>query len=163
MLDTFRESKAKARQDLIEQGSQYREIEEFQKVPGVGAIGSHVFDAFIQTPHRFSDKSKLWPYCRLGIKKQSSGGQRAGPEQLDVRGVGELKNVSYQAWNTAVNLCKGPNEVKAFHEASCDRSRNPTNARLNTQRKILATLWGLWKLKAPYDPELFLCSIPNSG
>jgi transposase len=41
-----------------------------------------VFDAFIQTPHRFSSKSKLWRYCRLGIKKQSSGGKQAGPPKL---------------------------------------------------------------------------------
>ena len=51
--------------------------------------------------------------------------------------------MSYQAWNTVVNISKEPNEVRTFYERSCERSRNPTNARLNTQRKILATLWDL--------------------
>lgn len=158
MFDAFSSAKSEARRDLLQQGDRYPEIEEFQAVPGIGPIRSHVFDAFIQTPHRFPSKSKLWRYCRLGIKKQSSGGKQAGPEHLDVRGVSELKNVSYQAWNTAVNLSKEPNEVRTFYERSCERSRNPTNARLNTQRKILATLWGLWKRRSPYDPELFLSS-----
>lgn len=156
VLDAFSEAKAEARRDLLQQGQKYPEIEEFQKVPGMGPIRSHVFDAFIQTPHRFPNKSKIWRYCRLGVKKQSTAGQSTGPEHLDVRGVGELKNVSYQAWNTAVNRQKGPNEVKTFYERSCERSRNPTNARLNTQRKIIATLWGLWKRGSSYDPELFL-------
>lgn len=162
-LDALSEAKAEARRDLLRQGRRYWEIEEFQKVPGMGPIGSHVFDAFIQTPHRFSSTSKLWRYCQLGVKKQSSGGQPAGPEHLDERGVSELKNVSYQAWNQAVNRCKGPNEVKTFYERSCERSRTPTNARLNTQRKIIATLWGLWKHSSSYDPERFLSSGPASG
>lgn len=82
MLDAFSEAKAEARQDLLQQGVRYPEIEKFQAVSGMGPIRSHVFDAFIQTPHRFSSKSKLWRYCRLGIKKQSSGGKQAGPPKL---------------------------------------------------------------------------------
>ena len=62
MLDAFSEAKAEARQDLLQQGARYLEIEKFQAVPGMGPVRSHVFDAFIQTPHRFSSKSKLWRY-----------------------------------------------------------------------------------------------------
>ena len=72
--------KPKPARTCSSQGARYPEIEGFQAVPGMGPIRSHVFDAFIQTPHRFPSKSKLWRYCRLGIKKQSSGGKQAGPE-----------------------------------------------------------------------------------
>jgi hypothetical protein len=49
-----------------------------------------------------------------------------------------------------------PNEVKTFFEASLERTHDKTHARLNTQRKVLASLWGLWKRKEAYDPQKFL-------
>ena len=42
-------------------------IAEFQKVPGVGPIGAHLFAAFIQEPARFASKQALWRYARLSI------------------------------------------------------------------------------------------------
>lgn len=163
MLDTFKEAKAGARTDLLELGRSYSEIREFQKIPGIGPIRSHLFDAFIQTPRRFPGQSELYRYCQLGVKKQSTGGQKSGPEGLDIRGVGELKNISRSAWETATGDRTGPNEVQTYYEHSLERSNNPVNARLNTQRKILKTMWGLWKSQSAYDRELFLGSDPACG
>ena len=69
--------------------------------------------------------------------------------------------MSYQAWNTVVNISKEPNEVRTFYERSCERSRNPTNARLNTQRKILATLWDLWKRRSPSGQSHLYFEVPT--
>jgi transposase len=154
LLDQTSEEKQNARTELIELGQPYSEIQEFQKIPGVGPIGSHLFDAIIQTPHRFSTKQELHRYCKLGIESRSSGDLRE-TEQLDDAGHGELKNLSYQAFQTARGA-DGPNEIKTFYEASLERTNNKTHARLNTQRKIVESMWALWKNGACYDPERLL-------
>ena len=82
---------------LLPLGQRYPEIQEFQKMPGVGPIGSHLFDAFTQTPYRFKTKQKLWRYCQLGIRSKTSDGEPLGYEQLDPTGRSELKAMSYRA------------------------------------------------------------------
>lgn len=154
LLDQTHKEKQAAREELIELGEPYWEIPEFRKIPGVGPIGAHLFDAIIQTPHRFSTKQELHRYCKLGIESRSSGDRRE-KEQLDDTGHGELKSFSYQAFCSAKGA-EAPNEVKTFYEASLKRTGNETHARLNTQRKILESMWALWRNEAPYDPEKFL-------
>lgn len=155
LLDQIHEEKQRARREFLELGRSYREVREFQKIPGIGPISAHTFDAMIQTPHRFATKQKLWRYCGLGIRKHSSGGSQVRKEKLDPTGHGELKALSHRAWKEALTT-KNSNEVKASYQASLKRTEDSTHARLNTQRKILATMWGLWKNKTAYNPDLFL-------
>ena len=136
-------------------GRSYPEVREFKKIPGVGDIGAHVFDAFIQTPDRFPGRRQLWRYCRLGIREHSSDGKPLGYKMLDKSGVSELKALSYMAWMTAQ---KGDNEVKKFYLQSLHHTHNHVHARLNTQRKILAVMYGLWRKGEKYRAEKFLGS-----
>ena len=135
----------------------YPEIKEFMKVPGVGIIGALTFDAYIHTPHRFARKSPLWRYCKLGVTDRSSDGKPLSYKRLDKAGNGELKAMSYRAFLGALRK-KNDNEVRQFYTASLQRTRNHTRARLNTQRKILSVLHGVWRRKERYRPELFLGS-----
>ncbi len=118
-------------------GSDYPEVAEFQKMSGVGPVGAHTFSAYIQTPHRFAGRKQLIRFCQLAVCKRSSDGKQVGYEHLDRAGHSCLKQVSYIAWETSQ---KGENEVSGFYRASLRRSDSTTNARLNTQRKILTTL-----------------------
>jgi transposase len=153
VLDKTGEMKESALRSMKSLGRQYPEIKEFKKIPGIGDIGAHIFDAFIQTPHRFADKSTLWRYCRLGIKDRTSDGKPLGYQRLDKSGVSELKALSYRAWMSAM---KGNNEVKRFYLESLKRTHHRVHARLNTQRKILAVMYGLWKKGEPYKAQLLL-------
>jgi transposase len=134
-------------------GRNYPEIRQFKKIPGIGDIGAHVFDAFIQTPHRFATKSKLFKYCRLAVRERSSDGKPLGYKRLDRSGVGELKALSYRAWLSAI---KGANEVRQFYQQSLQRTHSRVHARLNTQRKIIAVMYGIWKKGQTYRPQQFL-------
>ena len=136
-------------------GKQYLEINEFMQMPGIGPIGAHIFDAYIQTPHRFRTKQQLWRYCKLGIVQRSSNGKPLAYKRLDRAGNSVLKNVSYTAWLAAAVRARSANEVKKFFELSLERTQNKTHARLNTQRKILAVLWSIWKRKVAYRADLF--------
>jgi transposase len=155
LMDEAESMQAKALKDMKEMGRSYPEIKHFKKIPGVGEILSHIFDAFIQTPERFANKRKVWRYCRLGVTERSSDGKPLGYKRLDRNGIPELKGLFYQAWMSAL---KGDNEVRRFYLSSLKRTYNRVHARLNTQRKIIAVMYGMWKRGEAYRPQLFLDS-----
>lgn len=137
---------------IVQAGSQYEEISEFQKMPGMGKVRSHTFSGYIQTPHRFANRRQVISFSKLAVVSRSSDGRRLAGEHLSKAGHSSLKNLSYGAWKTAMN---GDNEVSRFYQASLERCGDPIHARLNTQRKILISLWSLWKNNQSYRPEKF--------
>jgi transposase len=153
VLDETERMEAASLKDAKQLGRKYPEVQAFKKIPGVGDILALVFDAFVQTPERFATKRKLWRYCQLGIQDRSSDGKPLGYKRLDRSGVSALKAMSFRAFRSAMH---GQNEVKEFYRQSLQRTGNPKHARLNTQRKILATMYGMWKTGEPYRPNLFL-------
>ena len=153
LLDQTTLMKQSAQNSMQSLGRGYPEIKEFKKIPGMGPIGAHTFDAYIQTPDRFAKKSRLWKYCRLAVTDRTSDGKPLGYKRLDKSGVGELKALSYRAFISAI---KGDNEVKRFYLQSLQRTHNHKHARLNTQRKILSVMLGIWKKGIPYRSELFV-------
>jgi transposase len=152
LMDQTEAMRKAALKNMKQLGRKYTEIREFEKIPGIADIGAHIFDAFIQTPNRFDKKSRLWKYCRLSITDHSSDGKQLGFKRIEPSGIGELKALSYRAFMAAM---KGDNEVKRFYRASLKRTHDHKHARLNTQRKILAAMYSIWKKGVPYRPELF--------
>ena len=122
-LDAMQAAQQAARRDLIRLGAKYSEITEFVKIPGIGPIGAHVFDAFIQTPHRFATRQKLWKYCKLAVADRSSAGKPLAYKRLDKAGVGELKALSHRAFHAALRF-SGSNEVSRFYEDSLGMCQN---------------------------------------
>jgi len=159
LMDQAEAMQKQALKSMKQLGRRYPEIKEFKKIPGIGDVLAHIYDAFIQTPERFANKRKLWRYCRLGVTDRSSDGKQLGYKRLDRSGVSELKSTSYQAWLCAM---KGDNEIKRFYLQSLRRTLSRVHARLNTQRKIIAVMYGMWKTGQAYRPELFLDS-PQAG
>ena len=157
VLDATLQMQAAARQEAMVLSRRYPEVEQFKRVPGVGPIGAMVFDAYIQTPHRFTRKSALWRYCQLGVSDRTSDGKPLGYKHLDKAGNSELKAMSYRAFLAALGI-RCENEVRQFFEKSLSRTHSSTNARLNTQRKIISVLHGIWRKEAEYDAKLFLGS-----
>jgi transposase len=158
LMDETESMQERALKAMKQLGRKYPEIKEFKKIPGIGEVLSHIFDAFIQTPHRFANKRQLWRYCRLGITDRSSDGKPLGFKRLDRSGISELKSLTYQAWLSAM---KGDNEVSRFFSLSYRRTFSRVHARLNTQRKIIAVMYGLWKKGEPYRANLFLDPLEN--
>ena len=155
LIDHCKEAKDAAKKAMKQLGRNYPEIKEFKKMPGIADVGAHIFDGFIQTPHRFATKSRLYRYSKLGVTDKSSDGKPLGYQKLDRSGVGELKALSYRAFMAAM---KSDNEVRRFYLQSLKRTQNRKHARLNTQRKILAVLLSIWKKGKPYRAELFSAS-----
>ncbi|MFN2302732.1 MAG: transposase [Anaerolineales bacterium] len=156
LMDQTEALRKSALHSMEQLGLKYPEIREFEKIPGIATVNAHVFDAFVQTPHRFAKRNQLWKYCRLSVTQRSSDGKQLGYKRLDTSGVSELKALSFRAFMAAM---RGDNEVKAFYLYSLKRTHNRTHARLNTQRKILTVMLGIWKKGQAYRPELFSGSV----
>lgn len=159
-LDSALEAEKRARRHMILLGQAYPEIARLRTVPGVGAIGSHIFVAYIQTPTRFSTSRQLFRYCRLGIRERSSDGKPLAWQSLDPSGHGVLKSISYRAVLTALKNRRGA--VYQSYQQSLARVGDAVHARLNTQRKILWTMMSLWAREQTFDPKRFLQTVPTS-
>ena len=153
LLDQALQSQSQARRLMVQAGRAFPEIARLRTVPGVGVIGSHLFVAYVAEPARFTDFAQLTRYCRLAIRDRSSDGKPLGFQQLDRQGHGVLKALSYRAWLQATKKKSGP--IWEFFQASKKRTGSSTHARLNTQRKLLLTLWTLWLEGREFDPKEF--------
>jgi transposase len=157
MLETAVEMQKLALDESVHLARGYPEIPEFKKLPGVGDVGALVFDAYIQMPHRFPHKSCLYRYCQLAVTDRSSDGKPLGYKRLDRAGNSELKAMSYRAFLSAMRV-KRDNEVRRYYQQSLQNTGEPTRARLNTQRKILSVMHGLWRKGEEYEAAKFLGS-----
>ena len=152
LMDQTETMRKSALKNMKRLGRNYPEIREFMKIPGIFDVHAHIYNAFIQTPHRFSKRSKVWKYCRLSVTDRTSDGKPLGFKRLERSGIGELKALSYRAFMSAM---RGDNEIKRYYSDSLNRCHDKKHARLNTQRKILETMYVIWKKGVPYRPELF--------
>lgn len=152
-LDALIEQMKTAKQLMVEAAKQFPEVKLLQTAPGVGVIGACRFVALIQNPRRFSNKRKLWRYCRLGIAHRSSDGKLLSHPRLDRNGCGALKDVSRKAFEAAMR-CRADNSFKRSFEKSLAATYNKVHARLSTQRKIVACLRAMWLANKPYRTDL---------
>ena len=121
------------------------------------------------TPYRPTSKRLIvlesearWYFSKLAIKQFTSDGRQVKAETLARSGHSSLKSATHQIWKSALRR-HDDNEVKRFYRQSIERSENETNARLNTQRKIIKSLSSLWKNNQPYRPEKFLAPTAGDG
>jgi transposase len=159
-LDSALEAEKRARRHMLHLGQAYPEISRLRTVPGVGAIGAHIFVAYIQTPSRFATPKQLFRYCRLGIRERTSDGKPLAWQSLDRSGHGVLKSISHRAVLSALKARRGA--VYQSYQQSLARVADPVHARLNTQRKILWTLLSLWAKQKEFDPKRFLQTVPTT-
>jgi hypothetical protein len=157
LLDTAVRMQKLSLEEALRLARGYSEIREFKKIPGVGDVGALIFDAYIQTPHRFAYKSPLYRYSQLGVTDRTSDNKPLGYKRLDKNGNSELKAMSYRAFLAAMRI-RRQNEVRTFYENSYRVTRDATRARLNTQRKIISVMHGIWRKGVEYNPERFLGS-----
>jgi transposase len=124
-----------------------------QSVPGVGPIGAARFSACIQFPTRFSNRRKLWRYCRLGISFRSSDGEPLSHPRLDRNGCGMLKNVARVSFNAALRA-RDENSFQRAYKQSLKSTHSAVHARLSVMRKILSVMRAVWISNTPYQDDL---------
>jgi len=149
-LDAALETREETLEMMQREARRYDEIGRFQEVPGIGFILACRFCAYIQNPHRFSNKRKLWRYCGLGLTDRSSDGKPLGRKRIDPNGHSGLKDLSNKGYMGAMR-CKSDNAFKRAKRRYLQKGGHETGARLKIQRKVVTTLWTLWKKGVRYD------------
>jgi transposase len=149
-LDHLLSQQGDLRRKLARLAKQFVQVDRFQALPGVGLIRAATFFAFVDTPHRFATKSKLWTYCCLGIAKAKSG-QTSGPEHLTYFGNRVLKDALKGAALSAVHASDNPFAEK-YRRQVVDK-KAPELALLDTARSIASTLWAMWRRDEEYQPN----------
>jgi transposase len=117
VLDEICERQGAALRLMIGAGRNFPEVKLFQTEPGIGPIGAARFSAYIQTPHRFSNRRKLWRYCRLGVSFRSSDGKPLSHPKLDRSGCGRLKDVARKAFDAAMRRQESNSFQRAYEQA----------------------------------------------
>lgn len=148
-LDHLVAQQQQLRREIVRLGKQFPQIARFQKLPGVGLIRAATFFAFVDTPHRFGTKGKLWAYCSLGLAKAQSG-ETCGPEHLTYFGNRVLKDALKGAALSAIRAADNPFADK-YRRLLQDKLA-PELARLSVARSIATTLWALWRKDEDYQP-----------
>jgi transposase len=149
-LDHATALQEEAREMMLQEASKYDEIARFREVPGIGPILACRFSAYIQNPHRFANKRKLWRYCGLAVTRRTSDGKPVGREKLDPNGHPQLKALSRQGYMGAMRT-QSDNAFKRAKRRYLRKGGRKTHARLKVQRKVVTTLWTLWKKGERYD------------
>jgi transposase len=150
ILDHLEAQQQDLRSTLRRLGRQFVQVKRFQALPGIALIRAATFFAFIDTPHRFATKSRLWSYCGIGIAKASSG-QTSGPEHLTYFGNRVLKGMLKGAAQSAIAAGDNPFADKYDRLVAGGMAREL--AVLDVARSIATTLWAMWRRDEEYDPK----------
>lgn len=151
LLDDAERQREEAKRLVARESGAFSAVGRLKMIPGVGPIMAARFVAYVQDPNRFN-MGELNKYSRLAVVGRESGGNPLGPEHLNRDGNGTLKDVSRKAFDGALRT-KGPNGIKEFHRRSLQRTGKPKNARLNTQRKILAVMLAVMREGGNYSDD----------
>lgn len=125
-------------------------VRRFEQLPGIGWIRAVTFYVYLDTPHRFADKSALWRYCGIGLERRHTGN---GPYRVKLSKGGHrrLKDVLIGAARSAVAQAANPFAEKYAYWTQ-QEGLHPSTARRNVARCLASTLWSLWKTGHEYDP-----------
>ena len=151
-LDQLSESKEKLKRNIRIQSKQYPEIKRFRKVPGIGLIHAATISAILETPHRFSNKKKVWMYAGIGLTEKSSG-EKIYSRKLTREYNRPLKNTIKQATLSAISA-KDNQFRRQYLRLTIEQGIATNKAKLTVARSLLATLYGMWRKGEEYDPEI---------
>lgn len=150
-LDNLQKNIELILKQLKMESKKYPEIKRFQAIAGIGFIHSMTVSAILETPHRFSNKKKIWMYAGFGIISRSSG-EKIYSTKLTKDYNRLLKHSIKQAAHSAVSSVDNQFR-KQFLKLTIKDGMLPYKAILTVARSMLAVIYGMWKNNERYDPE----------
>jgi len=158
-LDQVRRLRRQARRALLEESRKHLVSARLRAIPGLGPLRVARLIAYLQTPHRFRNRRKLWGYVGLGLVTFESSEyrlvqgrivRRAQPAKI--RGLNRnhqprLKEIFKSAALTAI---RQPGPFKDYYEVRRQAGRDPALLRLTVARKLAALVLSLWKKGGHY-------------
>lgn len=151
-LDQTQSVKEELKRNIRIQGNQYPEIKRFRKIPGIGLIHASTISAIIETPHRFSNKKKVWMYAGIGLAVRASG-NKIYSQKLTRNYNRLLKNSVKQATEAAI-YAKDNQFRRQYLRLTIEQGIPSYKSKLTVARSLLAAIYGIWKRGEEYDPDI---------
>ena len=151
IYDTAVKQEGRMRTTLLKLARQEEVIRRWTKLPGISWIRGATFFVYLDTPWRFRNKSKLWRYMGIGLKRRTSG-SGAAVVRVSQQANHHLKDAILGAANSAIRTKDNPfaDQFRRWRE---EEGQSFLNARRNVARSMAVTLWGIWKNSSGYRPE----------
>lgn len=161
-LDLLLQLRPQARRALLAASRQHSAQKILRTIPGLGPIRVALLLAWMQTPHRFPNKRKLWGYGGLGLLTRGSAQYRLQQGELVVSAKGvrvrglnpahhaRLKDILKGA---ALAACQRPGPLREAYERCRREGMKEPLARLTLARKIATLVWTLWKRGERFDAQ----------
>lgn len=133
-----------------------RVMQKWSEIAGIGIIRATTIYAYLDTPWRFKKKNRLWKYCGVGLQhsasgKDAQGRPRRGSLELARRANKMLKNAVMGAALSAIR--QKNNELACYYERMLQNGITPGNARHSVARRLVTSLWGIWKQQVRQKPN----------
>ena len=131
-------------------------MQKWSEIAGIGIIRATTIYAYLDTPWRFKKKNRLWKYCGVGLQhsasgKDAQGRPRRGSLELARRANKMLKNAVMGAALSAIR--QKNNELACYYERMLQNGITPGNARHSVARRLVTSLWGIWKQQVRQKPN----------
>jgi len=148
-FDALARQRDKLYHALVRRGRRIEAVRRFQQLPGVGPVIAITVFAIVDTPFRFANKKRLWKYAGLALREKSSANVTLA-RGASRQGSRWLKYVVMQAAIEAIQ--HGNNEFAEQAQRMRQAGVHEGNARRTVARKMLATIYGIWKSGEAYQP-----------
>jgi transposase len=121
------------------------------ELPGYGPVRAATLLTYLDTPFRFKNRSALWKYVGIGLRREKSG---TGIEFIRVEQACNrlLRNVVIGAAQNAIEQKDNVFARRYARWIAAGMSRR--NARRNVARDQVTAIWGMWKSDKAFDPGL---------
>ncbi len=135
----------------------YSIIKLWSQIAGVGLIRASTIFAYLDTPWRFKNKSKLYKYCGVGLERSASGKDKNGnykPARLHLPFFvnGQLKDAVMGAAATAIY--QKNNVFYDYYERMISNGIRPSNAKHSVARKMISIMAAMWKKNSTFNDTL---------
>jgi len=156
-LGAVRQQVRRARLEMARRVKGHDIVDRWKDLSGVGPIRATTLLAYLDTPWRFGSAKKLWKYCGVGLVRTASGTDkkgrpRKGKLQLAWAVNRRLKGTVIGAAVSAIE--QGANVFSDHYRRLQAQGVSPSNARHAVARKMLTTMWGMWKNKSRFEAAL---------
>jgi transposase len=148
--DQIIKQEIRLRRELIKIAKKEEFIVRLEALPGISWIRASTFFVYLDTPWRFENKSALWRYMGIGLKRASSG---SGPQVLRVdQAVNKrLKAIIIGAAKTIIRNNHPDDPFAKRYQQWKEAGLSLPNARRNVARSLASVAWGMWKSGGVYD------------
>lgn len=151
LIEDLEAKQADIDEKIAEKAADVEEVERLVTIPGVGAYRGMVIHAELGNIDRFESADAVVSYAGLDPTVSESGDSRT-EGSISKQGNSQLREVVVSAAKTAVHTSEDPYLSDFYWRLRSAKNKPPLVARVATGRKLLVSIYHMFRKEEPYDP-----------